>query len=58
MQLRIHVLDAAEHAAEAWEAVVSASLLLDAAATALGALRWSVAIEPSHATLVKASEGL
>ena len=56
VQLRIHVRTAAEVAAEAWEAAVSASQRA-CAAVALGALRWSVAIEPSasHATLVCAS---
>ena len=55
MQLRMNVLTAAEHAAEAWEAAVSACCE-PAAAVALG---WrppmSVAIEPSHATLVSVS---
>ena len=49
VQLRMDVLTAAEHAAEAWEAAVTACLLR------LWHLRpplISVAIEPSHATLV------
>ena len=57
MQLMMGVLDAAAHAAQAWEAAVSVCCE-PAAAVALGALLWSVAIEPSHATLVSCSEGL
>ena len=57
VQLRTHVLTAAEHAAEAWEAVVTERVLRACwpAAVALDALRWVVATETSHATLVSTS---
>ena len=50
MQLMMGVLTAAAHTAEAWEAAVSACCE-PAAAVALVAFRWSVAIELLHATL-------
>ena len=53
VQLRKHVLTAAGHAAEAWEAAVSACCK-PAAAGDTWRPPMSVAIEPSHAMLASA----
>ena len=60
MQLMKHVLAAAEHETEAWEAAVSscsASLLqlCPVARLAPSDGQFTVAVEPSHARLVSAS---
>ena len=58
VQLTVDVLGAAGHAAEAWEAAVSARRVLRLWLFTLSVVSCWLAVEPSRAILVRASEAV